>query len=148
VSLAALGCVGCSSLLFSSLFYSPSSHPLLLRLLRLLFDTPLSPLLSSSLLSSTMSGHTDHSPPSSPLPAVVDRPRKPPKGSQANGDPLAHLMAPPVNETLLQRTEREAREREAKRRSDAIDAGLEIERRKLKNDRGVKVLLLGEPLHT
>lgn len=54
-------------------------------------------------------------------------------------------MAPPVNETLLQRTEREAREREAKRISDEIDANLEIERRRLKSDRGVKVLLLGEP---
>ena len=54
-------------------------------------------------------------------------------------------MAPPVNETLLQRTEREAREREAKRISDEIDASLDVERRKLKSDRGVKVLILGEP---
>ena len=85
------------------------------------------------------------SPTPSPPPAVIDVPRKPRKGSQSHGDPFAPFMAPPVNETLLQRTEREAREREAKRISDEIDASLEIERRKLKSDRGVRVLLLGEP---
>jgi len=92
-----------------------------------------------------MSDRTDPSSPSSPLAAVVDGPRQPRKGSQSHGDPFARLMAPPVNETLLQRTEREAREREAKRVSDEIDASLDMERRKLKSDRGVKVLLLGEP---
>lgn len=92
-----------------------------------------------------MSGHTDPSPAPSPPPVLEEGPRKPRKGSQFHGDPFARLMAPPVNETLLQRTEREAREREAKRVSDEIDASLEIERRKLKTDRGVRVLLLGEP---
>lgn len=53
-------------------------------------------------------------------------------------------MMPPPDETSAQRAEREARQREAKRISDDIDAEIEATRRRIKNDTSVKVLLLGQ----
>ena len=60
------------------------------------------------------------------------------------GDPLAHVMAPPPNETEEQREARLAAEAEAKRISDAIDE--ELQRQAKAEKRGpkpVKILLLG-----
>ena len=60
------------------------------------------------------------------------------------GDPLAHVMAPPPNETEEQREARLAAEAEAKRISDAIDE--ELQRPAKAETRGpkpVKILLLG-----
>ncbi|KAI0336827.1 G-alpha-domain-containing protein [Cubamyces sp. BRFM 1775] len=59
------------------------------------------------------------------------------------GDPLAHVMAPPPNETEEQREARLAAEAEAKRISDAIDE--ELQRQAKAEKRGpkpVKILLL------
>ncbi|KAI0827068.1 G-alpha-domain-containing protein [Trametes gibbosa] len=61
------------------------------------------------------------------------------------GDPLAHVMAPPPNETDEERQARLAAEAEAKRISDAIDE--ELQRQAKAERRGptpVKILLLGQ----
>lgn len=59
-------------------------------------------------------------------------------------DPLTKAMAPPPNETETQRAVRLAAEKEAQRRSDAIDEELNRQRINDKKTNCVKVLLLGE----
>ncbi|KAG8790112.1 hypothetical protein FRC17_009013, partial [Serendipita sp. 399] len=57
-------------------------------------------------------------------------------------DPLTMAMKPAPHETPAERSTREALEREAKRISDDIDAEIEQEKRRLKYDKTVKVLLV------
>lgn len=59
-------------------------------------------------------------------------------------DPLALAMRPDPNETPEERAQREAQEREAKQVSDYIDAEIESERKRVKYENNVKVLLLGQ----
>ncbi|KII91425.1 hypothetical protein PLICRDRAFT_507933 [Plicaturopsis crispa FD-325 SS-3] len=60
-------------------------------------------------------------------------------------DPLSVFMLPPANETPEEKAEREAREAEAQRISDAIDEDLKKERAALKREKKIaKVLLLGQ----
>lgn len=58
-------------------------------------------------------------------------------------DPLAHVFAPPPNESQHDKENRLRAEQEAKRRSDAIDEEINKERAARKN-KPVKILLLGE----
>lgn len=58
-------------------------------------------------------------------------------------DPLAKAIAPPPDETPAQREERLVAEKEAKQRSDAIDEELRRSSLDKKNQKPVKVLLLG-----
>ncbi|KAF5385786.1 hypothetical protein D9615_002338 [Tricholomella constricta] len=59
-------------------------------------------------------------------------------------DPLTKAMAPPPNETEAEREERLAAEREAQKRSDAIDEELNRQRINDKKTKCVRVLLLGQ----
>ena len=63
-----------------------------------------------------------------------------------NGDPLARIMAPPVNETTEDRRARERQEANAKKISEQIDEALKAEREegKAKRKNRLKVLLLGQ----
>lgn len=62
----------------------------------------------------------------------------------AREDPLAHLTAPPPNETDEERKERVYREAEAKRVSDAIDSELQQEKAAYHRGDIIKILLLGQ----
>lgn len=64
-------------------------------------------------------------------------------GKPGRDDPLAHVTAPPPDETEEQRQVRLMEEAEAQRVSDAID--YDIQQEKAANFRGdiIKVLLLG-----
>ncbi|KAG8968532.1 hypothetical protein FRB90_010809, partial [Tulasnella sp. 427] len=59
-------------------------------------------------------------------------------------DPLSRMIAPPPNETLLERDKRLRLEAEAKRISDAIDEQLRVEAQKRRKSQEVKLLLLGQ----
>ncbi|KAG6866675.1 hypothetical protein C0991_000785 [Blastosporella zonata] len=59
-------------------------------------------------------------------------------------DPLTKAMAPPPNESEAERELRLAAEREAQRRSDAIDEELNRQRINDKKTNCVRILLLGE----
>ncbi|GLB37329.1 putative guanine nucleotide-binding protein alpha-4 subunit [Lyophyllum shimeji] len=59
-------------------------------------------------------------------------------------DPLTKAMAPPPNETEAEREARLAAEREAQKRSDAIDEELNRQRINEKKSKCVKILLLGQ----
>lgn len=59
-------------------------------------------------------------------------------------DPLTRAMAPPPNETETERQDRLAAEKEAQKRSDAIDEELNRQRLAEKRVKCVRVLLLGE----
>ncbi|KIO34480.1 hypothetical protein M407DRAFT_209628 [Tulasnella calospora MUT 4182] len=65
--------------------------------------------------------------------------------SDSHGDdPLSKMIAPPPNETLLERDKRLRLEAEAKRISDAIDEQLRAEAQKKRKSQEVKLLLLGQ----
>lgn len=70
----------------------------------------------------------------------------PSRQSEDSVDPLSRALSPPPKETSEQRTQREAKEAEAKRVSDRIDDQIKTERRtkSLKKD-PVGVLMLGQP---
>jgi hypothetical protein len=59
-------------------------------------------------------------------------------------DPLAHVFAPPPNESQHEKEARIRAEQEAKKRSDAIDEEINKQRLARKNSKPVKILLLGE----
>ena len=59
-------------------------------------------------------------------------------------DPLAHVFAPPPDESQHDKETRIKAEQEAKKRSDAIDEEINKERNARKNSKPVKILLLGE----
>ena len=59
-------------------------------------------------------------------------------------DPLAHVFAPPPNESPRDKESRVKAEQEAKKRSDAIDEEINKQRNARKNSKPVKILLLGE----
>ncbi|TFK20389.1 G-alpha-domain-containing protein [Coprinopsis marcescibilis] len=59
-------------------------------------------------------------------------------------DPLAHVTAPPLNETAAERQERLEKETEAKQVSDGIDRDIEAEREATKARKPIKILLLGQ----
>lgn len=60
-------------------------------------------------------------------------------------DPFSQILAPPINESVEERFERERREAEAKRISDEIDEILRSEKlSSKKRKKPVKVLLLGQ----
>ena len=60
-------------------------------------------------------------------------------------DPLSAAIAPPPNESPEQRAERERREADERKISDAIDEQIRVERAALKKrKKPVKVLLLGQ----
>jgi guanine nucleotide-binding protein alpha-1 subunit len=59
-------------------------------------------------------------------------------------DPLAHVFAPPPDESDLEKEKRIRAEEEAKRRSDAIDEEINKQRNSRKTSRPVKILLLGK----
>lgn len=59
-------------------------------------------------------------------------------------DPLAHVFAPPPNESQYDKENRVKAEQEAKKRSDAIDEEINRQRLARKNTKPVKILLLGE----
>jgi hypothetical protein len=59
-------------------------------------------------------------------------------------DPLTKAMAPPPHETEAERLERLAAEKEAQKRSDAIDEEINQQRMAEKKVKCVRVLLLGE----
>ena len=59
-------------------------------------------------------------------------------------DPLAHVFAPPPNESHHDKENRIRAEQEAKKRSDAIDEEINRERNARKTSKPVKILLLGE----
>ena len=61
-------------------------------------------------------------------------------------DPLAHVLAPPPNESVHERDDRMRAEAEAKKRSDAIDEEINKQRTARKTSRPVKILLLGESI--
>jgi len=65
--------------------------------------------------------------------------------SSPTDDPLAHVFAPPPNESPRDKENRVRAEQEAKKRSDAIDEEINKQRNVRKNSRPVKILLLGEP---
>ncbi|KAJ7454919.1 guanine nucleotide binding protein, alpha subunit [Mycena galericulata] len=65
-------------------------------------------------------------------------------GRSFDEDPLTAALAPPPNETPVQREVRERAESEAKRVSDEIDAQLRRERESEKKRKPVKLLLLGQ----
>ena len=59
-------------------------------------------------------------------------------------DPLAHVFAPPPNESQFDKENRVRAEQEAKKRSDAIDDDINKQRNARKSTKPVKILLLGE----
>ncbi|KAG8778181.1 hypothetical protein FRC15_010931 [Serendipita sp. 397] len=59
-------------------------------------------------------------------------------------DPLTLALKPAPDETAAERSAREARERDAKRVNDHIDAEIEQEKKRLRYDKTVKVLLIGQ----
>lgn len=59
-------------------------------------------------------------------------------------DPLTKAMAPPPNESEVERQVRLAAEREAQKRSDAIDEELDRQRTLEKRTKCIRILLLGE----
>ena len=61
-----------------------------------------------------------------------------------NEDPLAVLLTPPIDETHEEREQRLQREAEARRVSEGIDAVIQKERDALKNQKVLKMLLLGQ----
>ncbi|KAG5646840.1 hypothetical protein DXG03_002217 [Asterophora parasitica] len=65
-------------------------------------------------------------------------------GRGLDEDPLTKAMAPPPNETEVEREERLAAERAAQIRSDAIDEELNRQRINEKKTKCVRVLLLGQ----
>jgi len=69
----------------------------------------------------------------------------PTRQSEDSVDPLDRALSPPPKETSEQRTQREAKEVEAKRESDWIDDQIKTEKRanSLKKE-PVKVLMLGQ----
>ena len=60
-------------------------------------------------------------------------------------DPLAHVFAPPPNESPYDKENRIRAEQEAKKRSDAIDEEINRQRIARRNSKPVKILLLGKP---
>lgn len=67
---------------------------------------------------------------------------------EGDEDPIATALAPPGNETPLERQERLAGEAEARQRSEAIDE--EINRQRIEKKKGpkcIRILLLGECHH-
>ncbi|KAF8520924.1 G-alpha-domain-containing protein [Hysterangium stoloniferum] len=68
----------------------------------------------------------------------------PSKLRPASPDPITVALQPPANETPEQRAEREAREQEALRVSNAIDESLKAERAAERRKRVVRLLLLGQ----
>ena len=58
-------------------------------------------------------------------------------------DPLAHVLAPPPNESQHDKEQRIKTEQAAKKRSDAIDEEINKQRIARKNSKPVKILLLG-----
>lgn len=72
-------------------------------------------------------------------------PRSPKTYIEDKTDPFAIFLEPPLDETSEQREARIARELEAKRVSDEIDAQLEAERLAVKNDPlSIHVLVHGQ----
>lgn len=60
-------------------------------------------------------------------------------------DPFAIFLKPPENETPTERATREAREAEAKKRSDEIDEELKKEKELMRTRRkGMEVVLIGD----
>ena len=59
-------------------------------------------------------------------------------------DPLALLLTPPIDETHDEREQRLQREAEARRVSEGIDAVIQRERDALRNQKVLKMLLLGQ----
>jgi hypothetical protein len=59
-------------------------------------------------------------------------------------DPLTLAIAPPPNESLAEKQEREQAETEARRISDEIDNQIKIDKATLKKRNPIKVLLLGQ----
>ncbi|KAG6897722.1 hypothetical protein C0992_011932 [Termitomyces sp. T32_za158] len=59
-------------------------------------------------------------------------------------DPLTRAMAPPPNESEIERQARLAAEREAQKRSDAIDEELDRQRINEKKTKCIRILLLGQ----
>ena len=81
-------------------------------------------------------------PPSSKIhPSLL---RMPPASRPSLDDPLAHVFAPPPNESQYDKENRVKAEQEAKKRSDAIDEEINRQRLARKNTKPVKILLLGE----
>lgn len=64
--------------------------------------------------------------------------------SSSDHDPLAVMLAPPPNETLMDRDRRLRAEAEAKRISDAIDDMIRQEAARKKKANEIKLLLLGQ----
>jgi len=65
--------------------------------------------------------------------------------SFGDDDPFAAMLAPPPNETASERAARLAREAEAKRVNDEIEAQLKLDRMTFKKQKDtVRVLLLGQ----
>ena len=67
-----------------------------------------------------------------------------PSRAAQSDDPLAAVMAPPLDETPDERAVRLQREDEARRISDAIDESIKQERLMQKRKKVVKLLLLGQ----
>lgn len=65
-------------------------------------------------------------------------------GPSTTDDPLAHVFAPPLDESPHDKENRIRAEQEAKKRSDAIDEEINKQRNARKNSKPVKILLLGE----
>ena len=61
-----------------------------------------------------------------------------------NEDPLSVLLTPPIDETHEERERRLQREAEARRVSEGIDAVIQRERDALKDQKVLKMLLLGQ----
>lgn len=59
-------------------------------------------------------------------------------------DPISRILAPPPDESPEEREIRLAAEKEAKKRSDAIDEELTRQRNAERKSKPVKVLLLGQ----
>lgn len=62
----------------------------------------------------------------------------------SSSDPLDVALRPPPDETPEEREQRIAREAEASRVSQAIDAGIKAEKQARKKKRIVRLLLLGQ----
>lgn len=63
-------------------------------------------------------------------------------------DPLTLAIAPPANETPVERAQRLAQEKKAKEISDRIDEEINAQRNAEKKESPVRVLLLGERKHS
>lgn len=71
--------------------------------------------------------------------------RRPLESSRKDdSDPLAQALAPPPDETFLERERRLAAEAEAQKRSDAIDEEINRERLAEKKEPHIRILLLGQ----